>query len=94
MTTTGLALVNELAANNSEISIFAGVRNPSTATDLEELSKKYPGKITIVKYISADEEGNKAVAKEIETKHGHLDVVIACAGQFHIRMPLLPFDDS
>ncbi|PBK79956.1 NAD(P)-binding protein [Armillaria gallica] len=76
----GLALVNELAANNSDISIFAGVRNPSTATNLQELSKKYPGKITIVKYISADEEGNKALAKEIETKHGHLDVVIACAG--------------
>ncbi|KAK0190216.1 NAD(P)-binding protein [Armillaria mellea] len=68
----GLALVSELAARNSDISVFAGVRNPSTATSLEE--------ITIVKYISADEEDNKALAKEIETKHGHLDVVIACAG--------------
>ncbi|PBK79950.1 NAD(P)-binding protein [Armillaria gallica] len=76
----GLSLVNELAAKNSDISIFAGVRNPSTATSLKELSKKYPGKITIVKYISADVEGNKALAKEIETKNGHLDVVIACAG--------------
>ncbi|KAK0464161.1 hypothetical protein IW261DRAFT_1347344 [Armillaria novae-zelandiae] len=76
----GLALVNEIAANNADVSIFAGVRNPPTATSLEELSKKYPGKITTVKYVSADEEGNKAFAKEIEIKHGHLDVVIACAG--------------
>ncbi|KAK0499275.1 NAD(P)-binding protein [Armillaria luteobubalina] len=76
----GLSLVNEIATKKAEVSIFAGVRNPSTATSLEELSKKCPGKITIVKYISADEEGNRALAKEIETKHGHLDVVIACAG--------------
>ncbi|PBK61995.1 NAD(P)-binding protein [Armillaria solidipes] len=76
----GLSLVNELAAKNADISIFAGVRNPSTASSLEELSREYPGKITIVKYISADEEGNKALAKEIKTKHGHLNVVIACAG--------------
>ncbi len=93
-TLAGLSLVNELAAKNSDISIFAGVRNPSNANSLEELSKKYPGKITIVKYISADEEGNKALAKEIEIKNGHLDAVIACAGQFHTRFPLLPFDDS
>ncbi|KAK0470970.1 NAD(P)-binding protein [Armillaria novae-zelandiae] len=76
----GFALVNEIVANNAEVSIFAGVRNPSTVTSLEELSKKHPGKITTVKYVSADEEGNKALAKEIEIKHGHLDVVIACAG--------------
>ncbi|KAK0437657.1 NAD(P)-binding protein [Armillaria borealis] len=75
----GLALVNELAAKNSNISIFAGVRNPSAASSLEELSKKYLGKIIIVKYISADKEGNKVLAKEIDTKHGHLDVVITCA---------------
>lgn len=90
MTFVGLSLVNELATKNSDISIFAGVRDPSNANHLKELSAKNPGKITLIKYISADEEVNKALAKDIETKHGHLDVVIACAGQCHPKFPLLP----
>ncbi|KAF9460056.1 NAD(P)-binding protein [Collybia nuda] len=76
----GLALVNELATNKTNIRIFTGARNPATASKLKDLSLRYPGKITIVKYISGDEEVNEALAKEIWTKHGYLDVIIACAG--------------
>ncbi len=36
---------------------------------LKELLIKYPREITIVNYISADEEFNKVLTKEVETKH-------------------------
>ncbi|KAK0190222.1 NAD(P)-binding protein [Armillaria mellea] len=76
----GISLVNELAVKNSDISIFAGVRNLSTSSSLEELSKKYPRKISIVKYISADEQGNKALVKDIETKHWSSRCIVTYMG--------------
>lgn len=41
---------------------------------------KYPDRIAIVKCVSADVEGNAALRKEIEKRHGRLDTVIANAG--------------
>ncbi|KAF9457037.1 NAD(P)-binding protein [Collybia nuda] len=76
----GLSLVKELVSTSSDISIFAGVRDPSAASHLKELSAKFPGKFTIIKYISGDENVSRALAKEIEIKHGYLDTVISCAG--------------
>ncbi|KAF9465515.1 hypothetical protein BDZ94DRAFT_1214692 [Collybia nuda] len=76
----GLSLVNELAATKSEVSIFAGVRDLSAAVELQGLCTNFPGKITIIKYISSDEAVNNALAREIETKHGYLDTIISCAG--------------
>ena len=60
--------------------MYAGARDPSKATELEELSKEYPGRIAIVKFVSADAKGNAQLAKIIKEKHGRVDTVIANAG--------------
>lgn len=77
---TGFALVKELASKHSDIVTVAGVRDPAAATALKTLADQYPERIHITRYVSADVENNKALAKEIETKYGHVDVVIANAG--------------
>ena len=60
--------------------VYAGVRRPENATALNQLHIKYPGKLEIVKCVSADVEGNAVLAKEIEVRHGRVDTVIANAG--------------
>ncbi len=65
--------------------VYAGVRNPDSASALKDLETKYPTRITVVKCVSADVEGNTALAREIEKRHGRVDTVIANAGQSPIR---------
>jgi NAD(P)-dependent dehydrogenase (short-subunit alcohol dehydrogenase family) len=60
--------------------VFAGARSPSSATELQALTKEFPDKLHIVKLISADEAGNRAAVEEVKAKAGRLDVVIANAG--------------
>ncbi|KAF9475796.1 NAD(P)-binding protein [Pholiota conissans] len=76
----GLALVAAIAAKDTSGIVYAGGRNTSAAQDLVDLAKKYPGRIELVKYVAGDQAGNEALAREIQKKHGHIDVVIANAG--------------
>jgi NADP-dependent 3-hydroxy acid dehydrogenase YdfG len=76
----GLGFVNEIVHKHKNAIVFAGARNPASATALHDLAKKHAGRIHVVKLVSPDLEGNKAVAQEIKEKYGHLDVVIANAG--------------
>jgi NADP-dependent 3-hydroxy acid dehydrogenase YdfG len=64
--------------------VFAGARDLTRVAELEDLAKEFPGKLHIVKLISADEDTNKAAAEEIKAKAGRLDIVIANAGQFAV----------
>ncbi|KAL1737887.1 hypothetical protein HDZ31DRAFT_51724, partial [Schizophyllum fasciatum] len=73
-----LAFVNELA-RRPETVVFGGVRNPAQATDLQALAGAHPGKVHIVKVVSADRAGNDAAIQEIKQVAGRLDVVIANA---------------
>ncbi|KII87123.1 hypothetical protein PLICRDRAFT_142242 [Plicaturopsis crispa FD-325 SS-3] len=75
----GLGLATHLASRPSTI-IFAGARTPASASSLHALSAAHPGKVHIVKLVSGDEAGNKAVAEEIAGRVGRVDVVIANAG--------------
>ncbi|KAF9475789.1 NAD(P)-binding protein [Pholiota conissans] len=75
----GLALVAEIAAKDPSAIVYAGGRNPSGSPQLVEIGSKYPGRVELVKYVSAHKEGNDALAKEISKKHGHIDTVIANA---------------
>ncbi|KAL1666178.1 hypothetical protein EV121DRAFT_202922 [Schizophyllum commune] len=74
----GLALVTTLAARPDTI-VFAGARQPSSATELQKLATAHPGKVHVVSLVSADKEINLAAVKTIREKAGHLDVVIANA---------------
>jgi NAD(P)-dependent dehydrogenase (short-subunit alcohol dehydrogenase family) len=77
---SGLGFVTALARRENVI-VFAGARDPSTASALHELQEEHPGKVFLLKLISADEAGNRAAIQEIKEKAGRLDVVIANAGK-------------
>ncbi|KAF9035377.1 NAD(P)-binding protein [Hymenopellis radicata] len=76
----GLALVNEIASKNvnKDVAVIAAVRDISSQA-IAHLSAKYPGKIHAMKFIAGDVESNQALAKDIETKFGHVDTVVSCA---------------
>ncbi|KAL1664720.1 hypothetical protein GGF50DRAFT_54207 [Schizophyllum commune] len=74
----GFAIVSLLSTRPDAV-IFAGARNTSGATDLQELAKAHPGRFHIIKVISADKDNNVEAAKEIKRVAGRLDVVIANA---------------
>ncbi len=46
----------------------------------KSVTQKYAGRISIVKYVSADADGNAQLAKIIQEKHGRLDMVMPNAG--------------
>ncbi|KZO92372.1 NAD(P)-binding protein [Calocera viscosa TUFC12733] len=75
----GLGIVTVLVAR-PEVVVFAGARNPAAASDLKSLRSKYPGKLHLVKLISADRSDNVAAIEEIKRVAGKLDVIIANAG--------------
>ncbi|KZT50012.1 NAD(P)-binding protein [Calocera cornea HHB12733] len=90
----GLGLVQQLAARENVV-VFAGVRNPSAAKDLQALEVSHPGKIYTVKLTSVNKEDNEAAVQKIKTVAGRLDVVIANAGVGDSYAPSdkVPLDD-
>jgi NAD(P)-dependent dehydrogenase (short-subunit alcohol dehydrogenase family) len=78
--TIGFGLVKVLATHEDTV-VFAGARNPSTASQLNALAAKYPGKVHVVQLAASDESGNKAAIAQIKAIVGRLDIVIANTGQ-------------
>ncbi|KAF9474780.1 NAD(P)-binding protein [Pholiota conissans] len=79
----GLALVDAIVSKYPTSFVYAGVRDPSLAkstAQLDGLIAKYPGRVEVVKCVSADKEDNDALAKQIGQRWGRIDVVIANAG--------------
>ncbi|KZP14512.1 NAD(P)-binding protein [Athelia psychrophila] len=74
----GLAITSHLAARPDTV-VYAGARNPSTATELQALARSLPKNVYVVKLASADEEDHKAAVDKIKKEVGRLDVVIANA---------------
>ncbi len=75
-------MVNEIASKNvnKDVAVIAAVRDISSQA-IADLSAKYPGKIHAVKYVAGEVENNQALAEDIENQFGHVDAVVACAGQ-------------
>ncbi|KJA22327.1 hypothetical protein HYPSUDRAFT_186492 [Hypholoma sublateritium FD-334 SS-4] len=76
----GLGFVSQILAAHDNAFVYAGAREPEKATGLKSLAAKYPGRMAIVKCVSADVEGISDLAKYIEKGHGRVDTVIANAG--------------
>ncbi|KJA16559.1 hypothetical protein HYPSUDRAFT_47274 [Hypholoma sublateritium FD-334 SS-4] len=76
----GLGLVTRILDKHEHAFVYAGARDPDNAPSLQNLQVKYPDRMSVVKCVSADVEGNTALAREIEKRHGRLDTVIANAG--------------
>ncbi|KJA17378.1 hypothetical protein HYPSUDRAFT_146577 [Hypholoma sublateritium FD-334 SS-4] len=85
----GLGLVGYIAASRPNAFVYAGVRDPTKAVALEALSNVYPGRIAIVKCVSADAEGNALLAKKIQKRHGRVDTVIANAAVARVETTVL-----
>ena len=85
----GLALVRELASNHPDSIIFAGVRSPSSAIELQAIALEHPERIFIAKLVAADIESNECVAREIEEKFGRVDIVISNAGAYYSLSSLI-----
>lgn len=84
-------MLKSTTISSLEVVVFAGARDPSKATDLQALADKSSGRLHIVKLTSASEEDNVAAIKEVEQKAGHVDVLIANAGESStcVRRPFL-----
>lgn len=78
-----MGLVQHALEKHGDAFVYAGARDPDKATALQELKKKFSGRLEVVKCVSGDTLGNAAVAKEIEERHGRVDTVIANAGTHH-----------
>jgi NAD(P)-dependent dehydrogenase (short-subunit alcohol dehydrogenase family) len=75
---SGFGLVKALATRSDTV-VFAGTRNPSSATQLQELARQQKN-VHILKLTSCDKADNQAAAAEIKKVAGVLHVVIANAG--------------
>ncbi|KJA15416.1 hypothetical protein HYPSUDRAFT_207904 [Hypholoma sublateritium FD-334 SS-4] len=82
-------LVASILASHSDAFVYAAVRDPLKATSLEELSKKYPERISVVKWVAADAAENAELANVIKEKHGRVDTVIANAAVVRISNTVL-----
>ncbi|TRM62850.1 hypothetical protein BD626DRAFT_496689 [Schizophyllum amplum] len=86
----GLGIVSQLAARPDTV-VFAGVRDVSRAGGLDALVSAYPGRVHILKVVSADRQNNDEAVQEIKKLAGRLDVVIANAG---VDVPKTSMDTS
>ncbi|KII86615.1 hypothetical protein PLICRDRAFT_43249 [Plicaturopsis crispa FD-325 SS-3] len=75
----GFGLVKSLVQRENVV-ICAGARDPAVATNLHALAKQHPGKLHIVKLVSASKEDAEAAAALVQKVAGHIDVIIANAG--------------
>lgn len=71
--------MKELARREGAI-VFAGVRDISTASDINALAKESAGKVHVIKLTSGDQVEHNAAIEKIKEISGRLDVVIANAG--------------
>jgi hypothetical protein len=76
----GLGLVKAIATRPDTV-VFAGARNPSSASELDELAKTQKN-VHVLKLTSCDEADNRAAVAEIKRTAGALHVVIANAGKY------------
>ncbi|KAI5890002.1 NAD(P)-binding protein [Schizophyllum commune H4-8] len=84
----GLAFVTLLAERPDTI-VFAGARDPATASNLQALAKKHPNNVFIVELKASDVEGNTRAIEQIRQNAGRLDVVIANAAIQQNMEPLV-----
>ncbi|KII87120.1 hypothetical protein PLICRDRAFT_42759 [Plicaturopsis crispa FD-325 SS-3] len=75
----GLGLVTALVARPNVL-VFAGARDPPSATALHALSAAHPGKLRVLKLVAGSTEDAKAAAETVKKEVGRVDVLIANAG--------------
>ena len=80
----------KVAAKSLTTSTFlVGDGVAGAATELDAFVKAHPGRVHVLKVVSADKENNKAAVDEVKRVAGRLDVVIANAGIHKCYAPAL-----
>ncbi|GHJ88962.1 hypothetical protein NliqN6_5364 [Naganishia liquefaciens] len=86
----GLDLVKNLVQQHPQAVVFAGARDPTSATALNEIASKN-GNVHVIQLTVDDEESNKKAVDEVKKITERLDIVIANAG---INSPFVPLQND
>lgn len=80
----GLQFCRQLLARNSTGFVIATCRNPTTASELQDLKSKYPTRLGIYALDVQKEDQISDIKKEVVANQGEkLDLLVNCAGMLH-----------
>lgn len=80
----GLQFCRQILARNTTGFVIATCRNPSSASELQDLRSKYPNRLGIYALDIQKEDQISEIKKEILANQGEkLDLLINCAGMLH-----------
>ncbi|KAK9815276.1 hypothetical protein WJX72_000975 [[Myrmecia] bisecta] len=85
----GLEFVSQLLSRPG-CRVVAACRNPTNATQLQQLRSQHPDKLSVVMLDSTNEESIQAAAVEVSRQHQHLDLLLNVAGVLHIPDVMSP----
>lgn len=85
----GLGLIRSLLDESDSV-VYAGVRDPSAQGELSKLASSHDGRVHIVKLAAGSKEDAAALNAKIKEEVGHLDVLIANAGEYLMQATLPP----
>jgi NAD(P)-dependent dehydrogenase (short-subunit alcohol dehydrogenase family) len=80
----GLGLVRHILEESEQDIVFAGTRDPAKSDALNKLATDSEGRLFVLQLSSESEEQAKAAARIVKDKVGHLDIVIANAGELEV----------
>lgn len=88
--TTGLGLefVRQLLQRPG--SVVATCRNPSAATELQDLKGFYQDRLHVVQLDTGNESSIEAAAAEVASRHAHVDLLLNVSGILHIPGVMTP----
>ena len=84
----GLEFVRQLLERPG--SVVATCRNPSAATDLQDLQRIYESRLKIVQLDTTNENSIEAAAEEVAATHAHVNLLLNVSGVLHIPGVLSP----
>ncbi|KAK9803014.1 hypothetical protein WJX73_010890 [Symbiochloris irregularis] len=70
--------------------VVAACRNPDNADGLRDLQQQHSGNLSTVALDVTDEDSITAAAESVKKSHGHVNLLLNCAGVLHIPGELSP----
>lgn len=84
----GLEFVRQLLSRPG--SVVATCRNPSTATELQQLQDQNQNRLQIIQLDTSNEESIQAAASHVSELHSHLNLLLNVSGVLHISGVMTP----
>lgn len=86
----GLEFTRQLLIKYPGVVVYGTARNPEASDGLKALKRRHPIRCELATMDVTKEDTVEAVAKEVNDKYGRLDLIVNCAGVFHIPNELQP----